>query len=332
MNTSTILRLLENSGFHNVRADTEFVYMEDPSCILRSFETFLEYAWVGITALTGFLLAGWALSKIYGAKDDIFTNMKNLMLIFGILSVIKPVMNVMYGSDLFRAGCKEIRVSIAQVNVLLDKRKDTLGTDRFNLYEDIDIYDSGADIPLHELPYSAAPISGSGSPAEISTTSVGMSGISPIYADAQSISAYEMGKDVIYTQPDGAKVKYTGGSRAWRNSNPGNIRYSDFAKRVGAIGQAGGFAVFPDEQTGMYAIEALLRTQNYNKLTIAGAISRYAPPNENNTAGYQRHIQKLTGLSINKRMSDLNAAELRAVANAIRVIEGWEVGNVQRIE
>lgn len=331
MNTSTILRLLENSGFHNVRADAEFVYMEDPSCILRSFEIFLEYAWIGITALTGFLLAGWALSKIFGAKDDIFTNMKNLILIFGVLSVVKPVMNVIYGSDLFGAGCRNIRVSIENMNALLDKRKETLATERFNLYEDIDIYDSGIDVPIHELPYSEAPISGAGSPAEVSVETVGVQGNALIYADSQSTSAYESGRDVIYVQPDGSKIKRTGGTRAWRNSNPGNIRYSDFSKRVGAIGQAGGFAVFPDEETGMYAIEALLRTKNYNQLTIAGAISRYAPPSENNTAGYQRHIQKLTGLSINKRMSDLNAQELRAVANAIRVIEGWDTGNEQRI-
>ena len=81
MNTDTILRLLKNSGFHGLHADAEFIYMEDPSCILRSFETFIEYVWVIITALTGLLLFGWALSKIRGAKNDIFSNMINLILI-----------------------------------------------------------------------------------------------------------------------------------------------------------------------------------------------------------------------------------------------------------
>ena len=329
MNTSTILRLLENSGFHNVRADAEFVYMEDPSCILRSFEVFFNYAWIGITALTGFLLAGWALSKIFGAKDDIFTNMKNLMMVFVVLSVTKPVMNIIYGSDLFGAGCRIIRVSIDNMNALLETRKATLKSDNFNLYEDIDIYDSGAEIydtPIHEVPYSQAPISGAGAPGNVSD----MQPSTPIYAGTQSVSATESGRDVVYTQPDGSKIIRTGGTRAWRNSNPGNIRYTDFAKRVGAIGSAGGFAVFPDEATGMYAIEALLRTDSYNKLTIAGAISRYAPPSENNTAGYHRRIQQLTGLSINKRMSDLTPDELTSVANAIRTIEGWQVGNIQK--
>lgn len=329
MNTDTILKLLQNSGFHGLHADTEFIYMEDPSCILRSFEIFIEYAWVVITALTGLLLFGWALSKIRGAKNDIFSNMTSLILIFGVLSVARPVMNLIYGDDLFGIGCKTIQVSISDMNQLLQLRQDVLATD--SLYENIDIYDSGndyANAPLHELPYSVAPISGSGVPGDIDEVPVDNT---VTYADSLSVSASESGKDVIYIMPDGSRVKRSGGSRAWRNSNPGNIRYSDFAVRVGAIGQAGGFAVFPDEATGMYAIEALLRTDSYNKLTIAGAISRYAPPSENNTAGYHRRIEQLTGLSINSRMSDLTASELTTVANAIRTIEGWKVGTVQRI-
>lgn len=331
MNTDTILRLLKNSGFHGLHADAEFIYMEDPSCILRSFETFIEYVWVIITALTGLLLFGWALSKIRGAKNDIFSNMINLILIFGVLAVAKPVINVIYGDNLFGMGCKTISVSIKDMNKLLELRKDTLKNATDDLYENIDIYDSASgyagSVP-HEIPYSVAPISGAGAPGDINKLP---DSETVIYADAQSVSAIESGKDVIYNMPDGGKVKRSGGTRAWRNSNPGNIRYTDFARRVGAIGQAGGFAVFPDEATGMYAIEALLRTDSYSKLTIAGAISRYAPPSENNTAGYHRRIEQLTGLSINRRMSDLSASELTAVANAIRTIEGWEAGTVQRI-
>ena len=148
-------------------------------------------------------------------------------------------------------------------------------------------------------------------------------------ANAQSpISAQEMSRDVVYTNRDGTRYRKTGGSRAWRNNNPGNIRYSAFTRRAGAIGQAGGFAVFPDESTGMRAISSLLQSDSYINLTIAGAISRYAPPVENDTAAYHRSIQKLTGLSINRRISDLSEAELSRVANAIRQIEGWSVGRI----
>lgn len=41
----------------------------------------------------------------------------------------------------------------------------------------------------------------------------------------------------------------SGGTKAWRNNNPGNMIYSakGFAIRHGAIGKAGGMAVFPSE-------------------------------------------------------------------------------------
>lgn len=330
MNIDTILRLLENSGFHGLSADSEFIYMEDPSCILRSFETFAEYAWMAALALTGFMLGGWAFSMIRGAKtDNIFMNMRNLILIFAGLSVAKPVINLIYGEDLFARGCETISVSVDEMNKLLAMRQDTLD-DNGGLYENLRIYDSVvSDVPLHEIPFSEMPVYGAGTPAEVNVNTSQQ--YAPINAANQSTQAIESGKDVIYKMPDGTSVKRTGGTRAWRNSNPGNIRYSEFARKVGAIGQAGGFAVFPDEATGMYAIEALLRTDSYNKLTVQGAISRYAPPSENNTASYHRRIEKLTGIPITKKMSELTPGELTRVANAIKQIEGWDPGQTQRI-
>lgn len=337
---SQTFRLLKNSGFHNLRADSEFIYMEDPSCILRSFETFLDYAWFIITVLAGVLLFGWAISMIRGAKyDNIFINMRNLILIFGGLSLTKPVINLVYGDDLFARGCGTISVSIDEIKKLLDARNAKLKKyDENQLYEDLIIQDSGVVIEtgktetgatsesLEEIVEQAEAIAPDeqqkGTPAKPKSV-MNISGTPQ--------SATESGKDVIYTMPDGAKIKRSGGTRAWRNFNPGNIRYSKFAQNVGAIGQAGGFAVFPNEEVGMYAIEALLRTDSYNKLTVAGAISRYAPPVENDTAAYHRSIEKLTGLSINKQMSELTKEELTSVARAIRQIEGWDAGTTQRI-
>lgn len=166
MNTNTIIRLLENSGFHKVHVDASFVYMEDPSCIIRSFETFIGYMWIIVTALTGILLFGWALSMIRGAKNDIFSNMKHLVLIFGILAVAKPVLNVIYGGDVFGVGCKTIKVPLEEVNKLLALRDDAMG----NLYEYMDIYDSGvdySDMPAHTVPYSVSPLFGAGEPQNI---------------------------------------------------------------------------------------------------------------------------------------------------------------------
>lgn len=351
MNTETILRLLQNSGFHILGADGSFIYLEDPSCILRSFTTFAHYAWIIIVFITGMLLFGWAISMIRGAKNDIFTNLRNLVLIFGVLAAVGPIINMIYGDDLFKRGCRTIKVEMSEVNRLLDARKLKLSSrDEYDLYEEFDIYDSGANIIAgaapNEIPYADAPIASAGMPDDVnvsitpdrntfiaSTPQPGPStpSISPQSAGTRPARATESSKDVIYEHSDGTKYRRTGGSRAWRNSNPGNIRYSQFARRMGAIGRAGGFAVFPDEETGMRAIGALLRSDGYNKLTVAGAISKYAPPSENNTSAYHRQIERLTGLSINKKISDLTDAEMTRVASAIRTIEGWRPGRVVEI-
>lgn len=141
------------------------------------------------------------------------------------------------------------------------------------------------------------------------------------------ISVNENGYDVIYVCDNGLTIRRSGGSRAWRNNNPGCIRYSDFARQMGAVGSAGGFAVFPDEQTGMNAIGALLRSDKYISLTIADAIAKYAPPHENDTQGYKQHLQKMTGLSTDSKICDLTDEQIQKVVRAISIIEGWKAGN-----
>ena len=347
MNTDTILRLLKNSGFHVLGADGSFIYLEDPSCILRSFDTFIEYAWLALTFITGMLLFGWAIS-----------------LIFGALSLAHPIINLVYGDDLFARGCRTIQVSHDAVNKLLDARNAQLGTRGNELYENFDIYDSGVIQNPAQMPYAVAPIPGAGNPAAIEliadqnptptgapaptprrannptatgtnisdrpTPNPSTDGATPVTI-SQAISAAAAGNDVIYTHSDGMKLKRTGGTRAWRNKNPGNIRYSKFAQNAGAIGTAGGFAVFPDEETGISAITALLRSDTYRNLTVGDAIRRYAPPHENDTRAYQRYLERLTGVKIDTRINDLNPAELARVAAAIKTIEGWTPGREIRL-
>jgi len=139
-------------------------------------------------------------------------------------------------------------------------------------------------------------------------------------------------KDVIYTKPNGEKVKRSGGTRAWRNNNPGNMINSDFARKHGAIGTAGGFAVFPDEATGMKAVKTLLRSSSYINLSIREAIHKWAPAADNNDPKkYTNMVQKYTGLAPDKKIKSLNDNELEKVANAIRKVEGWNTGKEQKI-
>lgn len=124
----------------------------------------------------------------------------------------------------------------------------------------------------------------------------------------------------------------SGGSRSWHNNNPGNIRSGSFANSHGAIGQAGGFAVFPDEETGLRASEALLRGRRYSGLTIDEAVARRSPPNENDTSRTQVLIGQFSGLSGTLKINDLNAAELARLNRAIQRAEGFIPGKVSRTQ
>ncbi len=126
--------------------------------------------------------------------------------------------------------------------------------------------------------------------------------------------------------------KYTetrkGGSLAWRNNNPGNLRPGKFSTRHGAVGESGGFSVFPDEATGDAAQKALLKSPKYISLTVDEAIKRRSPDNENDTQRIQLLVRKFTGLSGKEKIEDLNNSQFESLAKAIKRSEGWKVGEV----
>lgn len=116
------------------------------------------------------------------------------------------------------------------------------------------------------------------------------------------------------------------GARNWRNNNPGNIEFGEFARRMGAIGSDGRFAVFPDYETGRKAKEALIfEGKGYASKTLREAIARYAPPSENDTGAYQRAVLQAVG-GHDKRMSDYTTAERGAIMNAMQRFEGFKTG------
>ena len=118
-----------------------------------------------------------------------------------------------------------------------------------------------------------------------------------------------------------------GGHRNWRNNNPGNIEYGPFAMSMGATGSDGRFAIFPDMEMGYRAADALMKGKNYQNLSIANAIKRWAPPNENDTRAYQQRFQQ-AGFDLNKRYSDLSPAEQRKYLETKMNVEGGKAGTV----
>lgn len=150
MTIETIARLLENSGFYIQKIEDGFLYIEDPSCILRGFQTFLEYAWIILFCVTALLFFGWAISLIRGATNDYFTNLRNLVIIFGVLSAIGPIINAIWGDDLFAIGCKTLVLSTKEIQKILDTQNLQLPKyNQYDLYENLKIQDSG--IPAKQV-------------------------------------------------------------------------------------------------------------------------------------------------------------------------------------
>jgi hypothetical protein len=81
-----------------------------------------------------------------------------------------------------------------------------------------------------------------------------------------------------------------------RNNNPGDFRTGE--PWQGAIGSEGGFITFKDISWGLRAL-ALDIINNVNKGvdTIRAFITKYAPPSENDTAGYINFVSAYTSLS-----------------------------------
>ena len=140
------------------------------------------------------------------------------------------------------------------------------------------------------------------------------------------VETFSKGGTVCYVMNNGDRIERRGGTVAWRNNNPGCIRYSQQAVKMGATGKSSGFAVFPDEETGTQAIATLLRSDNYRNLTITAAIYKYAPPHENNTIKYINNLCNMVGVSRNTKLHTLNDKQMERVVAAIRVIEGWREG------
>lgn len=152
--------------------------------------------------------------------------------------------------------------------------------------------------------------------------------------DEGSISQIiQSGPGFNLVQYDDGRIERRTGSRNWRNNNPGNLEFGDFARRYGAIGSDGRFAIFPTYEAGKRAKEALLfEGRGYAGMTIAQAITRYAPPNENDTAMYIRTAAAAAGVSPNTLMSDLNAEQRQALLAAMERVEGFRVGRVEVVQ
>ncbi|RLV57971.1 hypothetical protein D5018_19700 [Parashewanella curva] len=144
-----------------------------------------------------------------------------------------------------------------------------------------------------------------------------------------SSATAQVGIKVTYYFTNGSSVTKFGGSRSWRNNNPGNISHSDFTLRHGAIGHDGRFAIFRNPLDGFNAIKRLLNGGSYRNLSIADAIARYSPAHENPTSAYVRFVSNDLGLPSHTILNTFSSRQMHQMANAIVKFEKFEQGAVK---
>jgi hypothetical protein len=149
MENATIINLLNNSGLKVIGMDNNFVYIQDPSCIFPAFDAVFNFATTVALLFVAIMLFGWGLLYIKnGIKiNTLFNNAKALILIFAIFGLTKPIVNFIYGDNLFARQCETKQISLTKVQELLSAREKKFGQyDNIENYEIFNIIDSGITV------------------------------------------------------------------------------------------------------------------------------------------------------------------------------------------
>ena len=143
-NLLEIKEILTRAGYSVLKnCPGDSICIIDPTCVWPPLLNFIHTGWIIIAVITGFLLAGWGITMVRGAKHDMIQNLRTLILIFGTLSVALPAVNLMGGGTAIVNQCNTIQISTEQTQELLDM----LNQNKFQQesYEFLDIQDSAFD-------------------------------------------------------------------------------------------------------------------------------------------------------------------------------------------
>lgn len=123
-------------------------------------------------------------------------------------------------------------------------------------------------------------------------------------------------------------------SRGLRNRNPGNIRRSATRYRGEVYPSTDpAFKQFESHAWGYRAIFVLLRTYRvrYGLTTPAEMIARWAPPAENDTAGYIRAVCGQTGFAPDREIDTRDPTVMIRLAAAISRVENGEKADLREV-
>ena len=110
-------------------------------------------------------------------------------------------------------------------------------------------------------------------------------------------------------------------SAAVRNNNPGNLKYSQFTKELGAKkgdmaadGDSSHHAYFDTVEQGLAALKKLITSGGYKNLPVEKALNRWITGSSNKQGVYSEKVGKLLN---NKTVKDLNESELNVLISNI---------------
>lgn len=94
---------------------------------------------------------------------------------------------------------------------------------------------------------------------------------------------------------------------AYRNNNPGNLRY---VGQAGAVSGASGFARFPTPEAGFQALLNQIALDTSRGLTLKSYLYKFAPPKENDTHAYLSYVANRLNVAPDIPMTQVNPFRL----------------------
>ena len=115
-------------------------------------------------------------------------------------------------------------------------------------------------------------------------------------------------------------------ARGIRNNNPGNIRHGEKWEGLSDKQTDSSFCVFKTPEYGIRAMAKILLNyqKKYGLKTIKQIISRWAPPNENNTQSYIKSVSAAVGVLPDDEISLNNKNIMMSLIKAIIKHENGE--------
>lgn len=109
--------------------------------------------------------------------------------------------------------------------------------------------------------------------------------------------------------------------RGLRNNNPLNLKFDG---QDGATADSSGFAVFKTMQAGIDANkhQLMLDQDVHGAKTLSDLITMWAPPGDNDTAGYIKAVSKATGIAAGAQVNLHDPAVMQAIFSAMAIQEG----------